>query len=120
MTSRRHRIDADARNDGESWVNIDPSSRRDNADASILCRLRWAGKGMSASFSLLAVVFKYCIVATPRIHALSDPSGGHWVLLEALSTVNVTDFGAIPNDGGDDSAAIQRAINRSGHRDTLF
>jgi hypothetical protein len=29
---------------------------------------------MSASFSLLAVVFKYCIVATPRIHALSDPS----------------------------------------------
>src|SRR5947208_76805 len=44
---------------------IDPLSRSDNADGSILCRLRWAGKGMCASLSLLAVVFKYCFVAPP-------------------------------------------------------
>jgi polygalacturonase len=37
-----------------------------------------------------------------------------------LSTVNVTNFGAVPNDSGDDSAAIQRAINSSGHRDTIY
>src|SRR2546423_3718373 len=37
---------------------IDPLSRSDNADGSILCRLRWAAKGMSASLSLLVVVFK--------------------------------------------------------------
>src|SRR5690349_17564344 len=58
MASRRLRIDPDARNDGESWVCIDPLSRRDNADGSILGCLRWVGKGMSASFSLLAVVFQ--------------------------------------------------------------
>src|SRR5258706_8353873 len=34
---------------------IDPLSRSNNADGSILCRLRWVGKGMSASLSLLAV-----------------------------------------------------------------
>jgi hypothetical protein len=31
-----------------------------------------------------------------------------------LATVNVTDFGAIPNDGGDDRAAIQAAIDAAG------
>ena len=53
---------------------INPSSRRANADGPFPGRLRWAGKGMSASLPLLAVVFKYCFVASPRIHALSSPS----------------------------------------------
>jgi hypothetical protein len=50
---------------------------------------------------------------------------GRDVALEALelrrflSTVHVVNFGAAPNDGGDDSAAIQRAINGSGHGDTI-
>jgi hypothetical protein len=56
--SRRHGIEPDARSRGESWVESDPLSRGDNADGSIPCRLRWAGNGMPAALSLLAVVFQ--------------------------------------------------------------
>lgn len=35
------------------------------------------------------------------------------------NTISVVDFGAIANDGFDDSAAIQRAINASGPGDTI-
>ncbi|HVT90625.1 MAG TPA: NPCBM/NEW2 domain-containing protein [Tepidisphaeraceae bacterium] len=38
---------------------------------------------------------------------------------QLMSTVNVTDFGATPNDGTDDRAAIQRAINASKTGDTI-
>src|SRR5581483_6258726 len=38
---------------------------------------------------------------------------------QLLSTVNVTSFGATPNDGSDDSFAIQRAINASAPGDTI-
>ncbi|HMB96279.1 MAG TPA: glycosyl hydrolase family 28-related protein [Tepidisphaeraceae bacterium] len=37
-----------------------------------------------------------------------------------LSTVDVTSFGAKPNDGGDDKAAIQAAINASQPGDTIL
>ena len=36
-----------------------------------------------------------------------------------LATVNVADFGALPNDGADDTAAIQAAINASAAGDTI-
>src|SRR5262245_36034592 len=37
-----------------------------------------------------------------------------------LSTVNVVDFGAVPNDGHDDSGAIKSAINASHGGDVIF
>jgi hypothetical protein len=37
-----------------------------------------------------------------------------------FSTVDVTNYGAKPNDGGDDSGAIQAAINASNSGDTIF
>src|SRR5687767_6187762 len=36
-----------------------------------------------------------------------------------FATVNVADFGAAPNDGADDTAAIQAAINASAAGDTI-
>jgi hypothetical protein len=38
--------------------SIGPSSRCDNADEAILCRLRWAGNKSSASLSLLVGSFR--------------------------------------------------------------
>lgn len=37
-----------------------------------------------------------------------------------FSTVNVVDFGARPSDGGNDTGAIQSAINSSKHGDTIL
>jgi hypothetical protein len=37
-----------------------------------------------------------------------------------LSTIDITDFGAIPNDRADDSTAIQRAIDSSSEGDAIF
>jgi hypothetical protein len=37
-----------------------------------------------------------------------------------LTTVNITDFGAIPNDGQNDSGAIQNAIAHSNDGDTIY
>jgi hypothetical protein len=39
---------------------------------------------------------------------------------QLLATFNVGNFGAIPNDGIDDTAQIQRAINASAPRDTIL
>ena len=64
--------------------SVDPSSRCAAADEAIPSRLRWAGKGLSASLPLLAVVFKYCFVAASRIQALSGPSWGHGFFRQGL------------------------------------
>src|SRR5579872_143625 len=37
-----------------------------------------------------------------------------------LAQISVTNFGAIPNNGGDDTAAIQAAVNASSPGDTIF
>src|SRR3954471_20821220 len=37
-----------------------------------------------------------------------------------LSQVSVTNFGAVPNNGGDDKGAIQAAVNASGPGDTIL
>lgn len=38
---------------------------------------------------------------------------------QLLASVNVMDYGAVPNDGVDDSHAVQRAINFSAYGDTI-
>src|SRR5262249_44193591 len=39
---------------------------------------------------------------------------------QLMATINVTDFGAKPNDGGDDRQAVLNAINASHNGDTIL
>src|SRR5262245_50436488 len=54
-----------------------------------------------------------------RNHQLQAVAFEPMELRQLLATINVTDFGARPNDGGNDTGAIQAALNASKPGDTI-